>query len=224
MQVKKIIASILAVGGLLGGSFLLSQPLDTIQGLGGKIALTPEKTPLGRLLLPARASSYGSVQLSPSFTATYTGVTGFYTPPASANNIFWDMTGSSTKTIYITQVSISRQATGSGADQYELDKLTSANSGGTSSTVTEVPVDSNFSTSGASSRSYTVIPSSSGGVAGPVAAGITSQGQVASNLVIYQANNFEDAITLRGTAQGIQLKALTTLAGSIQVTVKYLAQ
>ncbi len=118
--------------------------------------------------LPANASAYGRVQVTDNTEAVYCGSTPIFTTAASATDIL-NFKGSSTKTIYIRKI-VWKQAsiaTGGSFSVYLLKRST-ANSGGTSSALTAVPLDSNFSSATASGVYYTANPTtgtSLGGIA-----------------------------------------------------------
>lgn len=87
---------------------------------------------------------------------TYSSFSSF-TVAATATDIF-TLTGSSTKTIKIKSVIISGTNTGNTNALIILLKRSTANSGGTSTTLTAVPHDSNSSAATATARSYTANP------------------------------------------------------------------
>jgi len=106
----------------------------------------------------AFASYFPSTQITDNKEAVYCGSTGVFTTTTSATDIF-NFKGSSTKTIYIRKI-VWRQATFSstGTIQVYLLKRSTANSGGTSSAITAIPLDSNFSSATASGVYYTANP------------------------------------------------------------------
>lgn len=102
-----------------------------------------------------------------SSAATYSAAVGNLVLPLLATD-FFTITGSATKTIRITQLTIS--ATGSaGANQnLILVKRSTANTGGTSTTPTAVPHDSNSAAGTATVRAYTTNPTALGTLVGTV--------------------------------------------------------
>jgi len=172
------------------------------------------------IMQPVNASAFGTVQLSPSFTQTYIATSTFYTPPSSAGNIFWSHYGSSSKVVRILNISISRVASGSGADQYALTKRSSAISGGSGASISSVPVDSANAAATGVVTQYTAAPTAGANV-GLIGSNVTAQTAVAANQSLYQCGNLEQALTLRGTSQGVDLAGVTALTGTIQVTEKY---
>ena len=118
--------------------------------------------------LAANASYFPSTQITDNKETAYCGSTPIFTTAASATDIF-NFKGSSTKTIYIRKI-IWKQASVStgGSFSVYLLKRSTANSGGTSSALTAVPLDSNFSSATASGVYYTANPTtgtSLGGIA-----------------------------------------------------------
>jgi acyl dehydratase len=97
------------------------------------------------------------VSLSTPSQATYSAVALGIVPAASATDVF-TITGSASKTISITAISIDGLATTSGAMKMQLMKRSSANTGGTSTAVTAVPFDSNDAAASATVLAYTSNP------------------------------------------------------------------
>jgi hypothetical protein len=90
-----------------------------------------------------------------TYSAGFTGLV----VPAAATDVF-TITGSGTATIYVTRISVSGSTTaGSGLSiNVSLLRRTTANSGGTSTTATNVRHDTNDSAATATVRGYTANP------------------------------------------------------------------
>lgn len=88
--------------------------------------------------------------------ATY-GAAATFTAAASATDIF-TITGSGTKTVKVLHIGINGTNTGNTNVFFNVIKRSTANSGGTSTTITDVPFDSTDAAGTATVRSYTVNP------------------------------------------------------------------
>ncbi len=160
----------------------------------------------------AYASSYGEVQLAPSYKATYSATISVV--PASSPTDVFRLSGSSSKTIKVLKIFFGGTDTGGNpsAQNIFLIKRSSAGSGGTSTTATNVPLDSNNSAATAALKGYTANPtvgSSVGTIAnvmGTTQGNTTDTIYVASgiyNQCIFDADKFGQAVVLRGTAEGL---------------------
>ena len=148
--------------------------------------------------------------------------------PIAGNTI--SLAGSATKTVRVTRVAFTLQSADNTFDSIEVQVLKlSAISGGTSSTLTPIPLDSLNPTVSASAKSYTVAPT------------VTSLGAVSSRRIISLPSGSNSGVidmeefiygnsisgtspvVLRGTAEAITINlstigggAGTTLSGSIE--------
>jgi hypothetical protein len=131
------------------------------------------------------------------------GVSGFI-PPAAATDVF-TITGSGTKTIRITKVTIScTTSAGSGiAINCSLIKRSTADSGGTSSVVTNVPHDSTNAAATAVVRSYTANPTlgTTVGNIRTIRFQINSAGTTSNELQAEFGTRPSQSIVLRGTSE-----------------------
>lgn len=98
-----------------------------------------------------------------SYSAAITGLV----PNAAATDIF-TITGSGTKTVYITYLEVSATATAGANTDVQLRKLSTALTGGTSAAVAAVPNDSNNAAATATVLSWTVNPAGGGTLVGIV--------------------------------------------------------
>lgn len=157
-------------------------------------------------------SSYGQLDVR-STIATYSAASAFTTPAAATTDMF-EIYGSSTKTIKIIRVDIA-YSFGNSSPLVEpivfLLKRSTANSSGTSTTETNIPVDSGSAAATAVIKTYTANPtlgSSLGRVMSGVFASPTDNQTAQPYAVnawttLYEATLMQQSITLRGTAQGL---------------------
>jgi hypothetical protein len=89
--------------------------------------------------------------------ASYSAAALAFVPALTATDIF-TLTGSATKTIRITRIQISATQTTATANNIVLLKRSTANTGGTSTTLTATPLDSANAAATAVARSYTANP------------------------------------------------------------------
>lgn len=177
---------------------------------------------MAALPLAAQAGSSGGVQVTPGYIPSYSTVSTFFTPPSSAGNISWSLTNSGSRTIYILSITISRVSSGAGADEFAVAKRTGATTGGTGSTITEVPFDTASGSSGAVTTSYTAVPTTGGG-GGFVGSGALPQAAVASNLPLFTAPLPTQALVLH-PGQSVEVSGVTAITGTEQIAAQYLAQ
>ena len=161
-------------------------------------------------------SSYGQIGIEhQSVKSTYI-VSSAFSVPASATTDFWQLAGSSSKTIKIEKIEVAYQSndTGSLSTQAFLIVRSVANTLGAGPvTLTAVPTDSNSSAGSAVSKISAANPSSLGTAVGQVWAGsiMSSSSNTDYNInpnattVIYQAPLVGEPLTLRGTAQSVCL-------------------
>lgn len=170
-------------------------------------------------------SNFGLVQLAPSYKATYRACTGFFTPAASATDIF-RISGSASKTITITKIEVHHNNVVNIHDRLFLIKRSTAASGGTSTTATNVPLDSAFAAGTAVVKSYTANPTTGTSVGTisiiPLEAGIYGEGIIQTSQT-YNPTLIGKAPMLRGTAEGLAINGngVTLTATSICITVEW---
>lgn len=172
---------------------------------------------------PAFASTFGRIELKPSSVQTYHANSTMITMAGSPTDIF-TIFGSSTKTIVVRYIECSVAGSGTGAMQLYLVKRSTTNSGGTSASMTTVPVDSaNNATTATNVLQYTANPASLGTTVGAVSFTTLGQG-VTGNVVLYDWTKSGQALTLRGTSQGLAVNGNgngTANAGAIQCKIFY---
>lgn len=161
--------------------------------------------------------------------ATYSLATARFTPAATATDVFI-LNGSATKTVKVTRIILSGNRTADANEiNYNIVKRSTANTGGTSATATNVPLDSNSAAATAVGKSYTANPAALGTAVGTVDNRAVTMPQ--SNTPLQPAyvclwefgSLFESPIVLRGTAEGVAINlegaALAAGATDFQVTV-----
>lgn len=175
--------------------------------------------------VPANASAYGRIQLDATTKATYSAGSTFTTPAASTTD-FWQIYGSSTKTIKVLRVEAAyTSGSTSTSDQLFLIKRSTANSGGTSTVVTNVPLDSANAAATAVVRIYTANPTTGTSV-GTVASGTlisaTNAGSVNSvsqsptgAQVLFDHRLTGQPVVLRGTGEGLVLNFAGVIPASL---------
>lgn len=160
--------------------------------------------------LPVLASTgvAGRVQVTDNTEAVYRASTPVFTTAASATDIF-NFKGSSTKTVYIRKI-VWKQANltaGSTTHTVYLLKRSTANSGGTSSAITAVPLDSSFPSATASGVYYTANPTV-GTSLGALAHAYRFYGaypDVEIEAVLTDATKGGSPIVLRGTSESVSV-------------------
>lgn len=156
--------------------------------------------------LAANASYFPSTQITDNKETAYCGSTPVFTTAASATDIF-NFKGSGTKTIYIRKITWKQaNSAAGGTHQVYLIKRSTANSGGTSSALTAVPLDSNFASATASGVYYTANPTTGTSV-GTISHGIFLVGSVLLNFnnVLFDSTKGGAPIVLRGTSESISV-------------------
>jgi hypothetical protein len=185
----------------------------------------------GRISSPLD-TDYGLVVRNiPRERLTYAAATPSVVPAASATDIF-TITGSGTKTVYIHKITVTGTRTAHAHDLVQLIKRSTANSGGTSATLTNVPYDSTNAAATAVVRSYTANPTLGTAVGTvyarrqsfPVQTPANAQGNGGS-VVPWEWTFVANAqpIILRGTNQvlAVNLNAITITGGILQFSIEW---
>jgi hypothetical protein len=162
------------------------------------------------------------VTLANSLLNSYCAVASAIIPVAAAQDIFW-ITGSATKTIKILNIGISATQTTFGTVPLFIIKRSTANSGGTPTTQTSVPNDSNFAAATA-----TVI-SNTGSVTTGTSVGTikTTKMKVGATTSLFGTDElryeFDQPIVLRGATQllAVNLGAATVTGGSYSIWIEW---
>jgi len=156
--------------------------------------------------LAANASYFPSTQITDNKETAYCASTPVFTTAASATDIF-NFKGSSTKTVYIRKI-IWKQAsivTGGSFNVYLLKRST-ANSGGTSSAITAIPLDSNFSSATASGVYYTANPTTGASLGGIAHVFLYVNSAAPSYAyTLFDSTKGGAPIVLRGTSESVSV-------------------
>ncbi len=178
-------------------------------------------------LIPQDLYSWGNNALSVSQTdlnkPTYSA-TNIFTAANLATDIF-TLTGSATKTIRVSRITISGTRTTATATALFLLKRSTANTGGTSTTLTGVPHDSQNAAATAVARSYTANPT-----LGTLVGNIktlqlympTTTGVVGENTIEWGKRPGQ-TIVLRGTGQvlSVNLNGVTVAGNSFSISIEW---
>lgn len=168
----------------------------------------------------AFAGSYGEVQLAPSYKTSYRACTGYFTTAANANDVTI-LQGSASKTVKVINIWLVQSGTGSGEAKYFVVKRSTANTGGTSTTATSVPLDSASAAASVSGlKLYTANPTVGtlvGTIDGDstiIPTGVMIAG--GPKHLLFHADPMTQAGTLRGTAEGIAVNfnGVTNVVGT----------
>lgn len=133
--------------------------------------------------------------------------------------------GNANNTVLVTEVRVSCTQTTAGNVELHIIKRGSADSGGTSSGMTEVPDDANYSAADSALLTYTANPTINGTVGDIdiVKLGCMATGTTVPN-DLYIGNFRQKPIVLRGTAQqlAVNLNSATVSGGSFAITWKWI--
>lgn len=163
------------------------------------------------------------------YKTTY-NATATFTAANTATDIF-TINGSATKTVRVLRIGISATQTTSSEIALILLKRSTANTGGTSSTLTNVSYDSTNAAATASVKSYTANPTALGTLVGnlrnikfsiPVVA-IGGNASAQTELVESFGNGPGQALVLRGTAESlaVNLNSATVSGNSFSIWVEW---
>lgn len=173
----------------------------------------------------AFAGSYGEVQLSPSYKTTYVASSPTYTAVASATDVF-TIAGSSTKTIKVLKIFAEARGAGTTSfNSYYLIKRSTADSSGTSTEVTAVPLDSANAAATAAVKRWTANPTLGTTVGqteyATIWTSLANSGTAPFHQAIFDADKFGQAVVLRGTAEmlAVNCNGSTPNSTTVQFTV-----
>jgi hypothetical protein len=141
--------------------------------------------------------------------AVYGAAVRSLSPPATPTDMI-TITGSGTKTIRVLRVILSATQNTGASQEFLIIKRSTANSGGTSSTATNVPYATSFAAASATVRSYTVNPSSLGtsvGTVNVVKFFVPAGGTAQRNDYVFDFSNngLYPGIVLSGTSEVLAL-------------------
>ena len=204
--------------------------VGTVAQQGGSLTTDSNNQPSASTAVYFTAGSAlgGAFALNDGLKATYAASITALASAASCTDLF-TITGSATKTVRITRIEISGQATTAAAAQVVLLVRSSANLTGTSTTPTVVPYDSNSAAGTAVVRAYTVNPGTLGTLVGNIKTAYTFLAAPATATVASEPLFFDfgvrpaQAIVLRGTAQvfAVNLNAATVTGGAWDINIEW---
>lgn len=171
---------------------------------------------LGLSVTSAVASSYGEISLQASSKQTYAATSDATTLATSATD-FFTLYGSSSKTVKVLKISAYNYSTGGNwipLDKIRLIKRSSTASGGTSTTLTAVPLDSQNAAATATAKIYTANPTV-GSAVGTIcirraisliqSAYLQPDNMQGRNADVFDYQLIGQPIVLRGASEGIAL-------------------
>lgn len=167
----------------------------------------------------------------PYARATYSATVENLVPVATAQDIF-TIIGSATKTVYVHKVAVSGTRTAHAHDIVILNKRSTANTGGTSTTRTAVPHDSLNAAATAVVRAFTANPTlgtligniKTARVSFPVQTPSNAQGNGGPHVVWeWQAGQDGQPLVLRGVAQqvALNLNGVSIAGGLINISIEW---
>jgi len=179
-------------------------------------------------LLAAGTALAGAFALNDGLKATYSASITALASAASCTDLF-TITGSATKTVRITRLEISGQATTAAAVQIVLLVRSAANLTGTSTAPTLVPHDSASAAATAVVKAYTVNPGTLGTLVGNIKVAYVFLAAPATATVGSEPLFLDfgvrpsQAIVLRGTSQvlAINLNAATVTGGAFDINIEF---
>lgn len=176
----------------------------------------------------AKVNSDGSLDTAniQTLKATYSAAVRGVATAAAATDVL-TIAGSATKLVKVMRVRLDGAQTGNGVTPIVLIKRSALDTGGTSTTLTNVPYDSSDPAATATVKSYTANPTALG-----AAVGTTLQGQVTFNNglasgiedhISFEFGEFFKPVYLRNANENlaINFNATSVTAGSINFTVEW---
>lgn len=144
--------------------------------------------------------------------ASYAATTTPFSPPSSpAPTDMATITGSASKIVRVHAVYFSSTQTSYGTNNIYLVKRSTANSGGTSSSITAVPLDSTSAAATATVLSYTVNPTT-GSLVGNI-----NMKRVASPVITTTGMSADIGVDLMPSHRGFELTQPVVLRGTSEV-------
>lgn len=163
------------------------------------------------------------------FKASYSVCKQGLVVAASATDIF-TLTGSATRTVRITHVEVSGIATTILDTSVQVFVRTTADSGGTSTSITPIPHDQNNAAATATAAAYTANPTINDGTARLIRVekvlfnlSAPSAGSESGRLMLDFGTRPSQAIVLRGVAQqlAINLNGVTVAGPSVDISIEF---
>ena len=191
--------------------------VDTAELTNGSNTVERQVAVIGDAITAANVATVNAgkalnVSLDGISSATYRAVCAPFSAGTSATTAIATITGSATKTVRVTKVSVS-STTATAAVYYDLqlNKTSAAHTGGTPVVATVVPLDSNFAAGTATVNAYTAAPTSGSAVGvvdstrvfSPIT-GTPALGPQPYTFVFPAFGN--SALVLRGIAQELEVR------------------
>jgi hypothetical protein len=152
-------------------------------------------------------SDTGTQRIALTQEATYAASTTAKTATASGTAAFFELCGSGTKTIRLQRIMVSGTWATAGTGDIQIRKNSAAATGGTATTLTNTPYDSNSAAATATAKYFTVLPTGGATLVGNImsesAAFPLAAGAMTPQLIYVWRDTDAEAPTLRGAAQCI---------------------
>ena len=157
--------------------------------------------------------------------ATYSAAIVGLATVATPTDVF-TITGSATKTIRVTRIAITGTQTTATQRDILIIKRSTANTGGTSSTLTAVPHDSTGASATATVRAYTANPTALGTAVGNIRTRKVFIGTTTGNsdeFIIDFGIRPSQALVVRGVAEvlSINLNSVTSAGGNLDISIEW---
>lgn len=161
----------------------------------------------GMLTLNSRGNVMAELQHSPA-GVLYMAQSAFFTAASSATDM-WEIYGSGSKTVEVLKIWVSYEtSTTSSANRFHLLRRTTANSGGTSTTLDAIELETALASATAVLKNYTANPTT-GTLFGATPTGRMWAGSITTSTsggaphMIFDAHVFGKPIILSGTGEGV---------------------
>lgn len=193
---------------------------SSLSTIDGGIPAALGQTTMAASMPVTLASNQTPIPTAPNEKSSYTAAFSGLVTAALATDIAC-IIGSATKTVRVLNVYTTGTTTAGSGNTINLSiiKRSTASTGGTSSTLTIAPHDSNNAAATAVARTYTVNPTVLGTSVGSVCTErlqIATVGQPSTDSDCLYADNTEQAVTLRGVAEQLCINfSGTTITGSL---------
>lgn len=199
----------------IGDVDIASLPNEGQQNMAGSISV-------------AIASDQGTIptaQVPRGVDGSYIASTNAITPAASATDIAL-INGNATNTVLLYGIRVSCTQTTAGIVTLHIIKRSTANSGGTSAGMTEIPLDSNYAAASTAALTYSANPTpgtSVGNIDTSKIGCMAAATATPNDIYISPASWRTNPVVLRGTAQGVavNLGGVTVSGGNFAVTFEW---
>lgn len=205
-------------------SALQNTGITSLSSIDGKLNSLGQKTSAASVPVVIASDQIITVTNNILTRTTYSAAITGLVSAALATDVF-TISGSGTKTIKVTKISIDGLAAAGGNFTVQLIKRSTANSAGTSTTLTDVPHDSTDAAATATVKAYTVNPTL-GTAVGTVRSNRVFISGVSTTSSVEDIQNFGDLgqeIILRGTTESLcmNLGATTITTPSLNIWVEW---